>query len=231
MKLHVNPIVLAFVFGWLPFTLQAQSDPSEPKTRSVEWQKPGMPLKKGLDLYALRDDDGLVIVWNKSKPYFRTKVVGAETKGTVDGHSAYFLIDGIFLQVLSLETEQFLKSTDGLSDEQILVAHRDWEFDYMKNTLHSAASVKSWLNKLPDGTPILYWEAIPEKMVVGKPMKHIMVTRRVPGAVICATSVEDSSTPLDKAKALIFYTISHVELLSNRLEATDLQKVLTRSKP
>ena len=55
-----------------------------------------------------------------------------------------------------------------------------------------------------------------------------MVTRRVPGAVICATSVENSSTPLEKAKTLIFYAISHVEILKERLEATDLQKALKK---
>ena len=74
----------------------------------------------------------------------------------------------------------------------------------------------------------MYWEAIPEKAVKGKPKKHIMVTRHFKGAVICVTSVEDSSTSLEKAKELILYAISHIEFMDNKLEAPDLQKALMK---
>jgi len=210
------------------FDLPAQSLDKKPGTHNVEWQKPGGTLKPGMEMYALKDSDGLIIVWNHSKPYFKLKVLGGQTKGTVEGINAYFSIDGVFMQVLSLETGQFAASTRGMSDEQILKAHMDWEFDYLKHLIGSGASLKSWPNKLPDGTSVLYWEAIPEKVEKGKPYKHIMVTRHFKDAVICVTSVEDSSTPIDKAKELIFYAISHIDFLEQRLEAPDLQKAIMK---
>ncbi len=218
---------------WIGFgstlALSAQEQEKKPGTHKVEWQKSGAALKKSLDMYALKDSDGLVIVWNRSKPYFKMKVIGKETKGTAEGESAYFMVDGVFLQVLSLETDQFIKKTVGLSNEQILEAHRDWEFDYMKHLIGAGASVKSWPSKLPDGTPVLYWEAIPEVIEEGKPSKHVMVTRYRDGAVICVTSVESKSNPLDRAKALIFDAISHIDFLDKRLEAKTLQREILKN--
>jgi len=206
--------------------LPAQSSGNEPGTHKVEWQKPGGTLKNGMEMYAIKDSDGLVIVWNHSKPYFKLKVLGNQTQGTYEGINGYFLIDGVFMQVLSLETEQFIPSTKGLTDEQILKAHMAWEFDYMKPLLGNGASVKSWPNKLPDGATALYWEAIPGKVKEQEPYKHILVTRFFKNAVICVTSVESASTSLDKAKSLILYAISHIDFLEQRLEAPDLQRAI-----
>ena len=108
MTIRTNYIVFIILLMGTSFTLQAQSKTQEPNTHRVEWQKPGMEIKKGLDAYALRDDDGIIYVWNQFRPYFKTKVIGKEIKGAFDGDSAYFLVDGIFLQIMPAEAAQFL---------------------------------------------------------------------------------------------------------------------------
>jgi len=168
----------------------------------------------------------MVIVWNRSKPYFRMKVLGRDVSGFGET-GAYFTVDGIFLQVLSVEATAFLPAGAKADAAAILTAHRDWDFKNMQRALGEKSVLTSYAGKLADGTPFLYWQVVPEKKLApGSPSTYLMVTRFHAGGVIGATSVEQEGIPLDRAKALVFDAISHIQFSETMMNMHQIQKEL-----
>jgi hypothetical protein len=176
----------------------------------------------------LRDHDGLVIVWNRAQPYFRTRVPALLVSG-YSGDRALFMVDGMILQLNSVDAKAFRRNA-AFDVEATLRAHRDWEVKAMRKVLGARSTVESWPGQLTDGTPVLYWELTPEHQKPGTPTKHLMVTRFHDGNVICATSVEGGEITAAKAKALVFEAITHVEFSEKAIDLPRLQQELARAQ-
>jgi hypothetical protein len=180
------------------------------------------------DVVALKDHDGLVIVWNRTEPFFKTRVAALLASGYSDGR-ALFMIDGVVLQLNSIEARAFRRNA-AADVEATLRAHRDWELKGMRKALGAGSTVESWPGQLADGTPVLYWELTPEKVIPGHPSKHMMVARFHEGSVICATSVEGGAVTNEKAKGLVFEAISHLEFSKKAIDLPRLQQELARAQ-
>ncbi len=176
------------------------------------------------DVVGLKDHDGMVIVWNRSAPYFTTRVAGLLMNGYA-GERALFTVDGVVLQLNSVAAKAFRRNA-AADVEATLRAHRDWELKGMRKVLGAGSTVESWPGRLADGTPVLYWELVPEQIIPGKPSKHMMVSRFHDGNVICATSVEGGEVTREKAKALVFEAISQLEFSEMTIDLRRLQREL-----
>ena len=62
----------------------------------LEKQAPGGDLTG--DIAGIKDADGMIIIWNRSAPYFRVKVEGSDITG-YDSEYLMFTVDGVLLQV------------------------------------------------------------------------------------------------------------------------------------
>jgi|GEM_PF-3793528 len=207
---------------------QAKAEAAEASPRTVEKQQPGGPLEG--DVAGIKDSDGMVIVWNRSTPYFKLKVEGNEFAGYGPG-GVWFKVDGVVLQVKSTETTEFCSATPAKSPEAVLLAHRDWEYRYMQEVLGVKCALQSWAGKLDDGTPILYWDVTPETTSSEGASKHLFCTRFLDGSVVVLYSVETKDVSLDRAKNLIFFGITHIEFSKEKINFQNLQKELAAGKP
>ena len=180
------------------------------------------------EVVALKDADGLVIVWNRTEPYFKTRVGGLLMSG-YSSDRALFMVDGMVLQLNSVEARAFRRNA-AADVEATLRAHRDWEIRGMRKVLGAGSTVESWPAQLPDGTPVLYWELTPEHHKPGTPTKHMMVARFHDGNVICATSVEGGEVTSAKAKALVFEAITHLQFSDKAIDLPRLQRELARAQ-
>jgi hypothetical protein len=87
----------------------------------------------------IKTDDGYLLVWNEPGIYFTLKLKGKEVRPMTrtETGSVAFIVDGVVLQAQSLAISEFIKNTDKQKhrDQAILLAHRDWESQYLEQSL------------------------------------------------------------------------------------------------
>ncbi len=184
-------------------------------------QQPGMELDG--DVAGVKDSTGMVILWNRSQPYFSMHVPGNQFKG-MGQHGTYFKVDGMFLQVQSTGINEFWPDAKVIDPAAILVAHRDWEAAFLQRAAGVAMKLNSRPGKLNDGTPVLFWEMAPTKVRAGMPTSQLFVTRFEAGKVILAGSALEDGVSKSKAKAVILDAISHVNFSPTPFDFKAVQK-------
>lgn len=197
-------------------------------TRVVEKQVPG-GSQIGV-IAGIKDEGGMVIFWNASEPYFKMRVEGNDFAG-YGREQAMFTVDGVLLQVQIAELMDFNPDPSLKDPASILLAHRDWEYRYLQDNLDCKCVLQSWVGKLPDGSPVLYWDVTPENVPPGGAIKHVFCTRYESGAVIVVGSVETKDVSLDQAKNLVYYAITHVEFSKERFDIKKFKMQMAESKP
>jgi len=106
----------------------------------------------------IRTANGYLVVWNEPGNYYTIEIRGRDIKPIPD-HQLWFTIDGKFFQIVTPSTSEFVKAAAGakIDDRQVLTAHRDWESDYISQTLRAKFKVDSTWQKLANGTDALAW--------------------------------------------------------------------------
>jgi hypothetical protein len=171
-------------------------------THTLEKQKPESTIKG--DLVAMYLKDGMAIYWNCSKPFFRIKVEGRTFAGYEGSTRLAFTADGALLQLVCADAREFCPDFATQSPEHILLAHRDWEFRYLEETMGVPCQLRSWSGALADGTPILYWDLTPAKTRDKNLPRHVFCTRYRDGVVVGLNSVEAKEVTLERAMDLVY---------------------------
>lgn len=191
-------------------------------THDLEKQEPGGELKG--DCVAMKVEGGMAIYWNASKPYFRLLVEGHAFHGFSEASRLAFTADGAFLQLVCTQASEFCPNHASLSPEQVLLAHRDWEFRYLEETVGVPCQLRSWAGTLADGTPVLYWDFTPAKTPGKELPRHVFCTRYREGVVIGLSSVEEDKTSLERAMDLVFSGTAATQFSSTPYDLARIQK-------
>src|SRR5260370_32632582 len=110
---------------------------------------------------ALKTDDGILFVWNRTGLHFTLSVKGKDIRPMNDPNNIFFVVDGLILQIQSLPISNFAPNArkNKLDDKAILLAHRDWESGFLETELlHTKIKVKSASEKLSAGIHALIFQ-------------------------------------------------------------------------
>ena len=199
-------------------------------THTLEKQKPGGKLEG--DVVAMYVQDGMAIFWNRSRPYFRILVEGRTFAGYGGSSHLAFTADGAFLQLVCADAGEFCPDPAAKGPEAVLLAHRDWEFRYLEETIGVPCQLRSWSGTLADGTPILYWDLTPNKTRGKSLPRHVFCTRYRDGTVIGLNSVEEKEVTLERAMDLVFSGVAEVQFSGAPYDLAKLQaQERSRRKP
>ncbi len=189
-------------------------------TPTLEKQKPGGKLEG--DVAAMYVNGGMAIFWNRSKPYFKIMVEGRTFEGLTGSSHVAFMADGAFLQLVCADADEFCPDHASQSPERVLLAHRDWEFRYLEETMGVSCTLRSWAGTLADGTPMLYWDITSEKTPARDLPRHVFCTRYRDGVVLGLNSVESKATSLARAMDLVYAGTATIQFSG---QAFDLGKI------
>jgi hypothetical protein len=111
---------------------------------------------------AIKTETGYLIVWNQPEIHFSLGVNGKDVRPmTRPGTgSVAFNVDGVVFQVQTVAISEFLKNAkkQKLSDQAILIAHRDWESQYLEQTVGTKLNVTTAPQQLSNGNQALIWK-------------------------------------------------------------------------
>jgi hypothetical protein len=215
MKLATRLAVLVFLLLALPSVCTAQTDDG---------------------IAAIKALDGYVLVWNQPGCYFTLTIKGKDVQPAESSQNVLFKVDEMFFQVQAVAISQFMKETaKGKSeDTAILMAHRDWESDYIQNTLKKKFTVQTVVKKLKGGRDALLWRYdMPEL----PPDMHSTAKAQVYLSVVCGdhvillnSTVEGLKTEA-MAQALLLDTIATLKTSATPIDVQELRKTILGEKP
>ena len=114
---------------------------------------------------AIRTESGFLIVWNQPKNNFTLNVNGKDFE-QIPNKNLAFLINGKFLQITAAFKKDFLtpgQEKQSLNETGILLAHKDWESNYLEQIVHETLKTVSEPVKLSNNQDALLWSfLVPE---------------------------------------------------------------------
>jgi hypothetical protein len=178
---------------------------------------------------ALKSKCGIVIIWNKSAPFFRMEVCGKEVSSFGD-KEVVFRVDGIAFEVLTTPIKPFWNNKISGSPIQILQEHRIWESAYLNEFTGQKLVIKERITKANNGDDILIWEALPFSKPLPEGSSRIYMTRYRNGGVIALSSTISSPDEKNRTEQLLLDAISNLEIYSQKLNIADEQQKLRTQK-
>ena len=126
----------------------------------------------------VRTERGYLVVWNQPKNNFCLHAIGKVFE-KIPNENIAFLVDGNFLQITAAFKKDFLTSDQkkqGLEEPDILLAHRDWESNYLGQVLKEKLKIDSEPIKLSTNKDALLWSFLVPENSKGEVKKQIFLT-------------------------------------------------------
>lgn len=185
---------------------------------------------------AIKTYDGYLLVWNQPGIYFNLNIKGKTVEPKNSSENVLFAVDRMFFQVQSVAITEFMKD-DGKQrpdDKTILLAHRDWESDFIQHTLNKKITVKSIPQKLKNGQDALLWKydmpsLAPELHSTAREQVYLTVVSK--DHVILLNSAVEGATTADMAQTLLLDTISTLKVSTTPINVEELRKAILGQKP
>lgn len=178
---------------------------------------------------ALKSPCGMVVIWNKSEPYFRMQVCGKKISSFGD-KEVVFKVDDIAFEVLTTSIEPFLEKHAVKSQVQVLHEHKTWELNYLNEFTGQKLILKERTAKAKDGDDILIWEALPFSKPLPEGSSRIYLTRYRNGRVIALSSTISSPDEKIRTEQLLFDAISNLDIYSQKINIAAEQQRLRNTK-
>jgi len=199
------------------------------RTQALEKQKEKAHIANDVDVAAIKDPHGMVVIWNRSAPYFKMHMEGRKFSGYGE-ERAIFTVDNVTVEVVSTEVTQFYDEGRPKDPRSILIAHRNWEYRYLQEIAGADCVLRSWEGTLLDGTPVIFWDAGPEKPAEGDAKRHLFFSRYQDGSVLTVSSPEMNDISWDAALNLLYYSISHVQFSKEKFDINKIQANMSSAK-
>ena len=178
------------------------------------------PQENGIN--AIKTADGFVLVWNRPDIHFTLAVKGKDVRPLNSTEHVFFNVDGIVFQVQSVAVSEFVKDAQKkkLNDMSILLAHRDWESQFIESTLlGKKLNVQTVSQKLSNVGEALLWKfempALPEVENVSA-KEQIYLTVVSGDHVILLNSVAEGAISASTAQKFLLDTISTLRSAPSR---------------
>jgi hypothetical protein len=181
---------------------------------------------------ALKTDDGILFVWNRTGLNFTLSIKGKEIRPMNDPNNIFFVVDGVVLQIQSLPISNFAPDArkNKLDDKAILLAHRDWESGFLETELlHTKIKVKSANEKLSGGTDALIWQYdLPENFKNPDATGQMYLTCVAQDHVILLNAVISPTVTESAARKLLLDTIATLKISKDRFDIKKLQEAIQK---
>ena len=127
---------------------------------------------------AVRTESGFLIVWNQPKNNFALYVNGKDFE-RVPNQNLAFLVNGKFLQITAAFKKDFLTGgqlQQDLNETGILLAHKNWESNYLGQLLHETLKIDSEPVKLSTNKDALLWSFLVPESSKSEVKKQMFLT-------------------------------------------------------
>jgi hypothetical protein len=183
---------------------------------------------------AIKTADGFVLVWNQPDIHFTLGVKGKDVRPLNSTEHVFFNVDGVVFQVQSVAISEFVKDAQKkkLNDMSILLAHRDWEWQFIESTLlGKKLNVQTVPQKLSNAGEGLLWKfempAMP-KVANSSAKEQIYLTVVSGDHVILLNSVVEGAISESAAQKFLLDTISTLKVSSKPINLQDLQESIRK---
>lgn len=183
---------------------------------------------------AIKTADGFVLVWNQPNIHFTLGVKGKDVRPINSTEHVFFNVDGVVFQVQCVAISEFVKDAQKkkLDDMSILLAHRDWESQFIESALlGKKLNVQTVPQKLSNAVEALLWKfempLMPE--VANSSAKEQIYLTVVSGDhVILLNSVVDEAISESTAQKFLLDTISTLKVSSTPINLQEMQESIRK---
>jgi hypothetical protein len=182
----------------------------------------------------IKTDDGVMLVWNLPDLHFTIEIKGTDVRPLNSPESVFFNVDGKVLQVQSVAVNEFMKDAERTKkdDKSILVAHRDWESQFIESSLlGKKLTVETVPQKLSNGSEGLLWKFAMPKMpeMTNTTAKAQIYLTVVSGAhVILLNGVVEGETVESAVQNFLLETISTLKVSPKPINLRELQESIRK---
>jgi len=180
---------------------------------------------------AIKTADGFMLVWNQPDIHFTLGVKGKDVRPLNSTEHVFFNVDGIVFQVQSVAISEFVKDAQKkkLNDMSILLAHRDWESQFIESTLlGKKLNVQTVSQKLRNAGEALLWKFEMPAIANSTAKEQIYLTVVSGDHVILLNSVVEGAISESTAKKFLLDTISTLKVSSKPINLQDLQESIRK---
>ena len=179
----------------------------------------------GNGIAAIKTNDGFVIVWNEPDIHLTLALKGKDVRpmGSPGTGSVAFNVDGVVFQLQTVAISEFLKNAkkQKLNDHEVLMAHRDWETQYLEQTAGTKLNVTSTPQQLSNGSQGLLWKYDKPKTRGSEQMYLTMVSG---SSVVILNGVVSERNPASAVQQLLLNTISTLKVSARPIDVMKLRE-------
>lgn len=186
------------------------------------------------DVVAIKTADGFLLVWNTPGIHFTLPVRGKDVRAVNSSEHVFFNVDGVMFQVQTVAISNFMKAgaADRPDAKAILLAHRDWESDFIQtNLLGTKVNVQTSPQKLKNGSAALLWKFDSPKVVQGEEskVKQQMYLTTVMGehVILLNAGVEGTATE-GAVQQLLIDALESLKVSSTTIDVKELQESIRK---
>jgi hypothetical protein len=180
---------------------------------------------------AVATKTGLLIVWNEPQNNFTIQIRGKAVE-RVQNKNLAFLIDGKFIQIVTAFNKDFLggaQSEQKLDEKAILLAHRDWESKYLRETVGEKLTVDSEEISLSDGKPALLWSFLTPEKDREKVKRQVFLTVCKGESVLVLNGAETSEIDRETVRRFLLETIATLKIRKGPLSRADAVELASKT--
>jgi hypothetical protein len=174
---------------------------------------------------AVKTEQGYLLVWNEPSNHYTLEIRGKDVRQISD-ERIHFSVDSMFLQILTLETGQFLQGGKrrNLDDRSILTAHQEWEGKYLEETHQKKLAFETSWKTLESGKEALLWRfKIPEGTDTNV-IEQIYLTTVKGDHVLMLGSALTARTDENAAWKVLVDTVSTLKVSDKPIDVSAVQK-------
>lgn len=178
---------------------------------------------------AIKTANGFLLVWNQKNNYYTLEIKGKNVRQT-STERIFFNVDGMFLQINSVHTSNFLKDANKqkVDDKTILATHMDWEAKYMEGEYKEKLKVESSWQKLGNGKDALLWQINVPPSAKGNVKKQIYLTVMKGDYVLMLGGVETDKVEESATKELLLNTVATLKVSDKPIDLRKLQEAIRK---
>ena len=182
--------------------------------------------------FAIKTEYGVLLAWNQPNNNFTLEIVGKDVRPNNSTSTVFISVDGMILQVQTASTSEFVKNVDSSrhNNASLLIAHRDWESEYLEGVFGKKIKVQSSSLKLGSGIEVLAWNFDMPEGNKGEARKQLFLTAVNGSYVIVLNGVVTESVKEEAVKRLLLDTMATFKASSKPADVKELQDAIRKGR-
>ncbi len=178
---------------------------------------------------AIKTASGFLLVWNEKNNYYTLEIKGKNVRQT-STERIFFSVDGMFLQINSVHTSNFLKDANKqkVDDKTILAIHMDWEANYMEGVYKEKLKAESSWQRLGNGKDALLWQINVPPSAGSKVKKQIYLTVMKGDYVLMLGGVVTETVEESATQQLLLDTVATLKISDKPIDLRKLQEAIRK---